>query len=272
VDLVSRSSRTARSRGVTLLDVLVTIGVTAVLAAIAVPGLRSVQESGRSTSCMSRLRELGTAASMYTTNNADRLPAAILYHIAPGGGLRTVAWDIATTPSGSVEHGPIWQYLDGPGESFQCPSFDGPSTWGGDFFSGYNYNTSYLGAEGRWPELGRDGVWRDGWQTARLGRPPSAHRRPETTALFGDAGWRGGANKFMRAPSAAVEGDLATVYAGGQAFRHQGCTHVVHLDGHVRSMSRCCEGVHATPELLAEILGFPENGFLSDDDELYDPR
>jgi hypothetical protein len=30
--------------------------------------------------------------------------------------------------------------------------------------------------------------------------------------------------------------------------------------------------VHATPDLLEQVMGAPHNGFLSDDDSLYDPR
>ena len=154
----------------------------------------------------------------------------------------------------------------------QCPSFLGASTFGNDPATGYNYNTTYLGAEGRFPELGADGRWVDGWANARRGVPPSQHRRPAETAMFGDAGWVGGANKFMRAPSGNVENDLSVVYSGGQAFRHSGCCNVVHLDGHVCACTMACEGEHASQPLLDQLLGYPLNGFLSDDDRAYDPR
>ena len=83
---------------------------------------------------------------------------------------------------------------------------------------------------------------------------------------------RGGANRFMRAPGATAEGDLPTVYAGAQAFRHLGSTNICWLDGHVSSASLPCAGVHATPSLAQGTLGFPDNGFLSEDDGAYDPR
>ena len=76
----------------------------------------------------------------------------------------------------------------------------------------------------------------------------------------------------MRAPSNTVENDLSTVYAGAQAFRHQGCTHVCFLDGHVAGMCACHEGPQATTPLLDGVAGFPANGFLSNDDANYDPR
>jgi prepilin-type processing-associated H-X9-DG protein len=260
-----------QSFGFTLIEVLAMAVVTLVLLSLAVPGLASVRASGRGAQCSSNLRQLGMASLLYSSHNRDQMPAAVLYRIVDGG-LATAAWDTEQRPDGSVRPGPIWSYTDSPGEILQCPDFTGPSTFGSDPFTGYNYNTSYIGAEGRFPELGPDGQWLDGWKNARRGLPPSAHRRTSECAIFGDAGWKGGANKFMRAPSADVEQDLGIAYSGGQAFRHRSCAHVVYLDGHVRPCDRCCEGMHATPDLLDAIMGAPANGFLSDDDSAYDPR
>ncbi|MDZ4755821.1 MAG: type II secretion system protein [Phycisphaerae bacterium] len=268
--MTSRRDQNA-ARGLTLIEVIVTISVTSLLMAIALPGFRSVQESSRATQCSSNLRQLGVAALTYASHNGEHMPAAILFKMSTGG-LRTITWDTEQRADGSVVPGPIGLYVDSVGALMQCPSFQGASAFGNDVFAGYNYNTTYIGAEGRFPELGPDGQWIDGWSVARRGLPPSAHQRPDRTALFADAAWKGGANKFMRAPSALVEGDLATVYAGGQAFRHRGCAHVVFLDGHTGATARCCEGDHATPQLLDDVMGFPDNGFLSEDDRWYDPR
>jgi prepilin-type processing-associated H-X9-DG protein len=262
----------ARARaGLTLVELVVTMAVTVALLALAVPGLAAMRAASRGAECSSNLRQMGMAAILYSSHYRDGMPAAVIFKLGPQG-MSTISWDTEQRPDGSMRPGPIWSYTDSPGDILQCPDFQGPSTFGADPFSGYNYNTTYIGAEGRFPELGPDGQWKHGWNNARLGLPPTQHRRPSECALFGDAGWKGGANKFMRAPSAEVEQDLGTVYAGGQAFRHRGCAHVVYLDGHVRPSERCCEGVHATPELLESVMGAPDNGFLSDDDSAYDPR
>jgi prepilin-type processing-associated H-X9-DG protein len=81
----------------------------------------------------------------------------------------------------------------------------------------------------------------------------------------------------MRAPLGSVEGDMQTVYAGGQAFRHGGCSHVCYLDGHVAGVCDRHEGMHAEDSplrqvMLEQIMGFPQNAFLADDDRPYDPR
>ena len=64
---------------------------------------------------------------------------------------------------------------------------------------------------------------------------------------------------------------LSMIYAGGQAFRHDGTTNIACLDGHVAAVSRPKKGQSATEPLL-QVMGFPKNGFLSDDDTAYDPR
>ena len=186
--------------------------------------------------------------------------------------MRTVAWDFAQAAPGEVVPGPLWSFTDDPGAVQQCPAFVGPSTFGSDPYTGFNYNTSFIGTEGSYPMPDESGRMIGGWARARHGVRVAQHRRPAQTALFGDVGWLGGANKFMRSPSSSVEGDVGTTYAGGQAFRHLGCTNVAWLDGHVSGVCQACRGVHATDALLASPMDFTRNGFLSEDDSAYDPR
>lgn len=258
-------------RGFTVVELVVVIGVIAVLLAIILPTTAAVRASARASHCQSNLRQLGLAAAAYAAQNKERYPPAILYEMTSAG-VVTKAWDFEQDPGGGVRPGTIWSFLSSASPVQQCPEFVGSSTFGADPYTGYNYNTSYIGAEGRFPEIAADGTWLDGFRVARPGLASGAFRRPSTTALFGDGGWLGGANKFMRAPSASVEGDLATVYAGGQAFRHKGCTHVCYLDGHVAGSCDCREGAHAAQSLLDQVMGFPKNGFLADGDGPYDPR
>lgn len=256
-------------RALTLIEVLVCIGLVAVLSSLAASAVSSAVSASRMASCASNLRQLGSAAHAYMTSNREALPAAVLFE-ADAGSLRQVMWDHVRRADGTFEPGPLWTGLDRPFHVMRCPCC-APTPSDPDP-SGYNYNTTFLAAEGHYPVMGPDGSMRSGWDAVRPGLPPGARRRPSDTALFGEGGWRGGANRFMRAPGAAVEGDLPTVYAGGQAFRHLGSTNICWLDGHVSSASLPCAGVHATPSLAQGTLGFPDNGFLSEDDGAYDPR
>jgi prepilin-type processing-associated H-X9-DG protein len=178
-----------------------------------------------------------------------------------------IAWDWITTMDGAlISPGALWAFSDDPGKVQQCPGYHGETNFKGDPFTGYNYNTTHIGGEGRF-------MWSWGWNNFRPGVRYSACRWTGRVALFGDGGWAGGANKFMRAPLKSAEGEeLPEVYGGGQAFRHQMATNVAYLDGHVGSAHTPFRGDLATEALLTDAMDYPRNGFLSDDDRAYDPR
>ena len=264
-------SMSLHARAFTITELLAVIGVISVLLALIVPATSSVRASARASSCQANLRQIGIAATTYAVQNKECFPAAILYEQSPLG-IVTKAWDFDQHPDGTVRTSALWDFTSAGERVQQCPEFEGASTFGADPATGYNYNTTYIGAEGRFPELGDNGAWLDGWRVARLGLRAGQVRKTATTVLFGEGGWKGGANKFMRAPSATVENDFMTIYSGAQAFRHTRATHVCFIDGHVKSSCECHDGVHASPQLVSDILDFPKNGFLDDLDGPYDPR
>jgi len=58
----------------TLLELLVVIGIIALLAALLLPALTRAREAGRATACLSNLRQLGLAIQLYTQDYNNRLP------------------------------------------------------------------------------------------------------------------------------------------------------------------------------------------------------
>lgn len=86
-------------RGMTLLELLVSMGVIALLVAILLPAVHAARESARKTSCVSKLRQIGLAARMYH-NASGVFPAAI-----PFTGTRRV---------GPTVHQALLPYLEQP--------------------------------------------------------------------------------------------------------------------------------------------------------------
>jgi prepilin-type processing-associated H-X9-DG protein len=254
--------RQRRGRGLTIVEIVAVLAIIALMLGILAPALASSRARARSLRCQSNLKQMAAAAYNYAALY-DAFPAAIRYETV-GGVIRTIAWDWITSSGQPPMPGPLWTFTTNPDDVQQCPDFNGASTFAGDPYTGYNYNTSFIGAEAAFPSLG--------WSNIRKGVPPAACSRACDCAMFGDGGWRGGANKFMRSPLNAEHLPIATIYSGGQAFRHRHATNIAFVDGHVRANSDPRKGQHQTEALLTQYMNFPRNGFLSDDDRMYNPR
>jgi prepilin-type N-terminal cleavage/methylation domain-containing protein/prepilin-type processing-associated H-X9-DG protein len=63
-----------RRRAFTLVELLVVIGIVAVLLGILLPSLARAREKAKRTNCLSNLRTLGQALVMYANVHRDRLP------------------------------------------------------------------------------------------------------------------------------------------------------------------------------------------------------
>jgi prepilin-type processing-associated H-X9-DG protein len=236
----------------TLVELLVVIGIIALLIAILLPALSSAREQSKTTQCLSNLRQLGLMAQIYIDENDGHYPIAIMGNSD---------WDFTTLSTKQVLPGILWNGRTNA-KIQQCPSFDGKSDTVADPFTGYNYNTSFIGHG----------------QSEHTVTPAkaSAIRHSYLTALFGDGQYTAGADKFMRAPiqeSPVTTGDFvieATRMAGTQGYRHQGKTNVCYCDGHAGSVADCY--LVAEKIVVISANSSPTCGFLSPDNSAYDGR
>jgi prepilin-type processing-associated H-X9-DG protein len=196
---------------------------------------------------------LAIAAQGYCNAFNGRYPIGY-YSAATPSAVTSYAWDFTTVRDASgvatVEPGLLWFGQTNP-EIQQCPSYDSKSNTPLDPYTGYNYNTSYVGRG----------------QLEAVPAPVKATqvKSPTRCALFGDGEYRSGANKFMRSPFRAP-GDVtfSSRTSGTQGFRHRGKTNVAFCDGHAETLSdRFTRTSDSAPVA-------PRTGFLSADNSLYD--
>ena len=63
-----------KTRGFTLIELLVVIAIIAILAAMLLPALQSARERGRRGSCVSNLKQIGTALMQYAQDYREKMP------------------------------------------------------------------------------------------------------------------------------------------------------------------------------------------------------
>ena len=248
---------TACPPGFTLVELLVVVSIVALLISLLVPSLRHARESAKSVQCTSNLRQMVIAAQAYANHYSDRYPIAYYMETSPLFVSHT--WDFTTSKDWStspattrVVPGLLWEGITIERVQ-QCPSFAGGHMWLADPYTGYNYNTSYIG--------------HGSGEAIPVPAKTSWVRSPAGTALFGDGQYRSGANKFMRAPWANPgDAQFSGRSAGTQGYRHLERTNVAFCDGHARSWAER----HTDTYSFDKINIAPGTGFLSSDNSLYD--
>jgi prepilin-type processing-associated H-X9-DG protein/prepilin-type N-terminal cleavage/methylation domain-containing protein len=267
----------AARRGFTLVELLVVIAIIAALVAMVVPAIMRARESGRSTTCMSNLRQLCLGLTQYRDTNGHYPPARAenlditnrfgvvnpRWHWIIGQALGRPVQNLdAIQASGGTDTSYTYVPLDN--EIFLDPSlnfvtsspFSSPGN--ASIRSGaYGYNFQYLGNS-------RNLVDGDG-TTPTLNYPVSRVIDESRTICFGDS--RGGNvphgghstcldPPHMRprtsgvvdspSPSRAAgfdpygpdeTGTDIVIYFSPAEARHNGRANVVFLDGHVESLT-----------------------------------
>jgi len=131
--IIERATANRRKRtAFTLVELLVVIGIIALLIAILLPALAAARESARTIKCASNLRSIGQAIAGYIAENHGKFPPSNFYY-----GLNiTGGSQLPATPTQGYVH---WSSLiygtnfaqgdarfltPGGWEMFQCPSLD----------------------------------------------------------------------------------------------------------------------------------------------------
>jgi prepilin-type N-terminal cleavage/methylation domain-containing protein len=114
-------------RAFSLIELLVTVAIIAMLTAMLLPSLAGARREGKRATCLSNLRQLGFATSMYLDDNRDYFWR---YYVTQAGGVR---WWFGFEPGGPAynqrnrpldkRQGALARYLRSVDDGLQCPEF-----------------------------------------------------------------------------------------------------------------------------------------------------
>ena len=203
-----------KQKGFTLIEILVTVALIAVFAAVLSPVLSRVREKGRQTSCTSNLKQLGMAFTQYAQDYNDHFPNVLWQS---GGVNREGGWVFysAYDPNGfnssfDVTRGSLFPYTKNA-QIYICPSDPvGRKT-------GNSYTLNY-------------GMWRDIQLPYCFGRELPDIQYPSLFIMAVAGQETLGASTDDGAGFVCVPSDgtctTATWHSGGE--------NVLHVDGHVK--------------------------------------
>ena len=183
-----------KQRGFTLIELLVVIAIIAILAAILFPVFAQARERARAITCISNLKQLGTATMMYVQDYDETYPLGYMWDTSRdwGGTMWTVSlmpYAMKVDATGDLINGG----LKGKGNLYSCPSIKfSLSNEGNGITDGiaYGYNSQYLTS---------------GWQTIGQGADPGS-------TLYGFAGK---SQASLNSPAGLVAFADAAVMADG---------------------------------------------------------
>ncbi len=218
----------------TLVELLVVIAILGVLAAILAPAIGAGFTAADSARCMSNLRQLHVANTLYASEHGRYVAAAP--DIWDGGnlhrwhGVRAVSKGEPFKP----ENGPLAKYLGGDGAVRFCPALKHVADGFESGCGGYGYN--YYGVGSRSYALGSQ-------PGAAAGIAPSGIRHPAETLMFADTAYpeiHAGEKVLIEYSFAEPHWHLedrrpVESYEAQPSihFRHNGRANVVWCDGHV---------------------------------------
>ncbi len=171
-----RPSRLAR-RAFTLVELLVVIGIIAILISVLLPALNRARDKARAVQCASNMRQVFLACQMFAQDNKDHLPRCGFSGI--DGALtgpdandidKKVHWALPSAGKADFTVGALWKYIQGvesrknvvfcPGDNGEPVRFGTLTPIPGERNFSYSFNAATMGPNDRAMSLG---TWLSNW-------------------------------------------------------------------------------------------------------------
>jgi len=216
-------------RGFTLIELLVVIAIIAILAAILFPVFARAREKARQTSCLSNLRQVGTALMMYMQDYDGNTPILQL--------CGTAGINVNQLPQGAltpyIKNVNIWECPSGPKDPCTASNDFGGSALSSD--GGYHLPREFVGHSVTVTVV--NSVF--GYEIGACPAGPttvneSSIQQPASRAAFGDGPKAlGGGPGTILYPNACKAYCDASVRTDANT-RHNGGSNLVFMDGHAK--------------------------------------
>ena len=206
-----------RRKAFTLVELLVVIGIIAILIALLMPALRRARDSANRTKCLANMRELTIAYLMYADAHKGKIPYGGTADADPAqdkDNANNTPWVRNDNTEQAIMDGSLWNYSKNVG-LYRCPS---DSTANARSYSINNFMNGEIGYYNR---------WKGTYDPARV-QKLSQVRRPTEVIVFIEEYDNRGFNKggFWIEP----EGDQ---WVDIPAFWHKGVC-LSFVDGHAQ--------------------------------------
>jgi len=158
-----------KTRGFTLVELMVVIGIVALLISLLLPALRRAREAAITVQCSARMRQLTTATFMYVNDNRGYLPPIVEGYKKFPGNSGDWAGPYSMFPAGTTSY--LAKYLGNgkgavnvltSGQLFRCPSFDPTDDHLVNWGNSYRYNAILGGLDKPKLQAAYGGTWTGG--------------------------------------------------------------------------------------------------------------